>query len=154
DSLEVRTAYGDQKIPLRQIGLARKQPNGSFKIQARGLNATGDLVARNLELNTALGPLRVDTEDLRTISVANGTLKLVDEGTAALWWFPDTAQSTCRDSVKGRAFTLPDYELVSDPAGGLVLAAKKAAALGSVPCDDDIDFTEQDYTLEVRFKLL
>src|ERR1043165_3515828 len=153
DTIELRTAYGGQKIPLRDIRMARRLPEGTMTVIARGVNAVGDVRAKEIELTTSLGTLRISTDEIRTISRAVGARDLVDEGTVALWWFSDVDGDVCKDLVKGRPFQLHDYESASDAAGQRFVARKKSLAFARAATDDDLELdATKDYTLEIRFK--
>jgi hypothetical protein len=153
DVLQINTPYGEQKIPVRQVRLAKRLPTGSFVVHARGLSITGELAAKEIELNTCIGPVRVATDDLRMISVPNGPGYFQDDSAAALWWFGDSADGTCRDLVRGRPFALQDFERVEDLAGFPAVVGKVQTALATVPSDADLDFGDQDYTMEIRFRV-
>src|SRR5476651_576345 len=84
DALVLRTAYGDQTVPVRDIRVARRLPAGSITLQARGLCMTGDLVSKELELHTSIGPVKISSDEIRALSAVNGSRALLDESTTAL----------------------------------------------------------------------
>jgi hypothetical protein len=153
DVLQVRTAYGDQRIPIREIRVARRLPHGSFVIQTRGVSLTGDVVSKEIDVSTAIGPFRVATEDIRSLHASCGGKNLVDESTTALWWFAETDGGTCRDRVKGRPFALQDFARSEDAAGAACILRGKFNGVLSAECDEDLDIMDEEYTLEVRFRL-
>lgn len=153
DALSIRTPYGDQKVPIREIRTARRLPSGTFTIQANGLSITGELGSRELTLNTSLGPQTVSTDDLRMISLPNGLRSLQDDAAVALWWFAETADGRCRDLVKNRVLTLQSYERAEDASGAAHLVARGPAPLGIVASDADLDLGDEDCSVEVRFKV-
>jgi hypothetical protein len=153
DVLQVRSSYGDQRIPIRDIRMARRLPHGSFVIQARGVSFTGDVVSKEIDVTTAIGPFRVATEDIRCLHASCGGRSLVDDSTTAMWWFPETDGATCRDRVKGRAFALKDFERSEDASGSAFILRGKVNGLASVECDEDLDAMDEDYTIEIRFRM-
>src|SRR5262249_42532492 len=144
---------GDQRIPIREIRMARRLPHGSFVVQTRGVSLTGDVVSKELDVNTAIGPFRVATEDIRTLHASCGGKNLVDESTTALWWFAETDGGTCRDRVKSRPFALQDFARSEDASGSAYILRGKFNAVASVPCDEDLDLLEDEFTIEIRFRL-
>ncbi len=153
DAIVLRTAYGDQTIPLRDIRIARRLPSGSLTLQARGLSITGDLVSKEVELHTSIGPLKISSDEIRALSALNGSRGLLDEATTALWWFGDGENGTCRDLVKGRPFAIGEFDVTEDAAGIRGLVRRKPNSIASVPSDDDLELLEEDYTLELRFRM-
>ena len=153
DALVLRTAYGDQTVPVRDIRVARRLPAGSITLQARGLCMTGDLVSKELELHTSIGPVKISSDEIRALSAVNGSRGLLDESTTALWWFGEGENGICRDLVKGRPFGIGEFDVAEDASGIRGLVRRKPNAIASVPSDEDLEILEEDYTLELRFRL-
>lgn len=154
DVIQLNTPYGEQKIPIRQIRMARRLPTGSVVVHTRGLSVTGELAQKEIELNTCIGPMKVATNDLRMISVSNGPTSFSDEGAVAAWWFGDSVDGVCRDLVKGRACELQDFERFEDPAGVPGITSRTPSAIATISGDAELDLADPDYTLEIRFRVV
>jgi hypothetical protein len=149
----LKTPYGEQRIPLKDIRSLRRVGEMEFAVQTPLLSVTGDLGQPHFELDTKLGRLRIPSGDLKSMTTGIGLSALADSSTAALWSFADAPGGICYDVVRQRRMTLHEMEIVTDKEGLTAAVRRSEGAYAEAPTDPDLEFVGTDFTLEARVKM-
>lgn len=151
EALTVKTEYGEQRIPLKEVRSLRRVSDADFMIQTAKLTMTGEVARREFEFQSEIGRVRIPLAELRAISATAGLSLLADANTLAAWTFGDLRGGTSYDLVKGRALELHGMEPGVDKDGVGAIVRKGENSYAEAKEVDDLDFDSGDFTIEARF---
>ncbi len=152
DPIELRTGFGDLRVPLTEIRSLRRAGT-EVLVRTTRLQVQGSLVRPDLAFDTDFGRLKVPAQDLTSIDPTRGTVSEVDDRTALFWCFEDVRNGQLVDLAGKRSVKISEGDVVEDPAGFRCFSRKNenGFVVGTLP--EDFRFAEGAFTLEVRVKV-
>ncbi len=150
DALSIRTEYGEQRIPLKDLRSMRRLSDTEFMVQTATFSTTGEIARREFEFQSEIGRLKIPLGEIRSLSASLGLSVLADAHTIAAWSFSDVARGVSFDLVKNRRLELHDLESSTDKEGVGALGRKGENSYGEA-AGADLEIPPGDFTIEARF---
>jgi len=150
DALSIRTEYGEQRIPLKDLRSMRRLSETEFLIQTATFSTTGEVARKEFEFQSEIGRLKIPLGEIRALSASLGLSVLADPHTVAAWSFSDAAPAVSFDLVKNRRLEFHDLEPSIDKEGVGALGRKGENSYGEVS-GTELEALTGDYTIDVRF---
>lgn len=150
ETIVVKTAYGDQTIPVREVRSIRRVDERQFLVRTSRISLQGEIAPAELEGDTEFGKVKIPIREIRTVGAGGGPLFFGDDETVALWSFEGDSG---RDSVKERELTLKEMRIESDSEGPAALTRITEKGYAEAPADESLSFPDGTFTIEARFKV-
>lgn len=147
ERLVVRSEYGEQRIPFRDVRSVRAAKNGEHTVHTAKLTVTGKLGVDQFPMETPVGRVSVPVAKIRALDVGRAFSIFADDATAGLWSFED---GQLRDRVRERSMTATDMEVQTDSDGRSALVRKNENGHAVTPNDEELKFATGDFTIETR----
>lgn len=151
DPVEIKTGYGDLKIPLQDVRSIRRASDTEHVVRTQRLTIQGTLVREEFSFDTDFGRLKIPAKDVKGLDWVKGASFFFDDATIAFWTFEDGEGP--RDLASDRKVTMSEASISEEGSGARVFVRKSENSYVQGEFPSDFNFGDSPFTIELRVKV-
>lgn len=151
EPIEIKTGYGDLRIPLQDVRSIRRASDGEHVVRTARLTIQGTLLRDEFSFDTDFGKLTIPAKDVKGLDWVKGASFFFDDTTVAFWTFEDGDGP--RDFAGDRKLTMSEASVSEESSGARVFVRKSENSYVQGEFPSDFNFGDTAFTIEVRVKI-